>query len=134
VKAGELLSAAGLDLPTLCAELHPVDPNSVRVRSAPWVMRKVWPEGIAAMALPRRVYLSPDLLASDANRVKYLLVHELVHVRQWSDYGFFGFLRRYLGEYLRGRRQGLGHKAAYLNNRLEGEARDTEERYRDISR
>lgn len=130
MRAGDLLTAGGLTDPMLLAELHPVDIEDVRVAKAPWLLRKAWPEGIGAMALPRRIYLAPHLLEGDPRRVKYLIVHELVHVRQWSDYGFFGFLRRYLGEYLRGRRKGLGHRGAYLHNRLEAEAREVEERFR----
>jgi hypothetical protein len=52
-----------------------------------------------------------------------LLVHELVHVRQWADFGVFGFLRRYLADYLRGRFKGLGHREAYLAIGFEQEAR-----------
>lgn len=42
-----------------------------------------------------------------------LLRHELVHVRQWRTYGVVGFLRRYLGSYLRWRLRGYAHWAAY---------------------
>jgi hypothetical protein len=35
-----------------------------------------------------------------------LLLHELVHVRQWRDAGPVRFLARYLGDYLRGRLRG----------------------------
>jgi hypothetical protein len=52
------------------------------------------------------------------------LVHELVHVRQWREFGTLGFLRRYLADYFRGRRKGLGHTAAYLAIRFEVEARE----------
>ena len=37
--------------------------------------------------------------AADSAR---LLRHEEEHVRQWRELGPFGFLRRYLGAYLRG--------------------------------
>lgn len=42
-----------------------------------------------------------------------LLRHELEHVRQWRDQGVAGFLRRYLGSYLRWRLEGMTHDAAY---------------------
>lgn len=42
-----------------------------------------------------------------------LLRHELEHVRQWREQGVLGFLRRYLGAYLRQRMRGLPHWAAY---------------------
>jgi len=43
----------------------------------------------------------------------YLLTHELVHVRQYREQGFLGFLARYLSRYLRLRFDGWGHDAAY---------------------
>jgi hypothetical protein len=42
-----------------------------------------------------------------------LLRHELEHVRQWREQGVAGFLRRYLGAYLRWRLRGYPHWAAY---------------------
>jgi hypothetical protein len=51
-----------------------------------------------------------------------LLRHELQHVRQWHRYGVFGFLRRYLGGYLRWRAYGYGHWAAYRRIPFEVEA------------
>lgn len=51
-----------------------------------------------------------------------LLRHELVHVRQWRELGFAGFLVRYVGSYLRWRLRGYGHGAAYRRIPLEIEA------------
>jgi hypothetical protein len=51
-----------------------------------------------------------------------LLRHELVHVRQWRDYGVVGFLMRYLGAYLRWRAMGYRHKNAYRRIPFEIEA------------
>ena len=51
-----------------------------------------------------------------------LLRHEEVHVRQWRRLGVVGFLRRYLGAYLRGRARGYGHWGAYRRIPLEVEA------------
>lgn len=42
-----------------------------------------------------------------------LLAHELEHVRQWREQGVVGFLRAYLGGYLRWRVRGYPHQAAY---------------------
>ena len=130
MNAGFLLSVGGLDAEQLLAELHPVDPAGVRVVAAPAVLRWMWPKRIGAMATRAKIYVDPPLLAGDPRMIKYLMVHELVHVRQWSDYGFFGFLRRYASEYIRGRRKGLSHNEAYRANRLEQEARQVEERFR----
>ena len=51
-----------------------------------------------------------------------LLRHELVHVGQWRRYGVAGFLRRYLGAYLRWRLRGHPHWAAYRRIPFEVEA------------
>ena len=51
-----------------------------------------------------------------------LLRHELVHVRQWRELGFAGFLVRYLGAYAAWRLRGYGHWAAYRRIPLEIEA------------
>lgn len=51
-----------------------------------------------------------------------LLRHELVHVRQWRRFGVLGFLRRYLGAYLRWRARGYPHWGAYRRIPLEVEA------------
>ena len=51
-----------------------------------------------------------------------LLRHERVHVRQWREFGFVGFLTRYVGAYLRWRLRGYGHWAAYRRIPLEIEA------------
>ena len=51
-----------------------------------------------------------------------LLRHEEEHVRQWRELGYTRFLRQYLGAYLRFRRQGFGHQAAYRLIPLEVEA------------
>jgi hypothetical protein len=44
---------------------------------------------------------------------RYLLAHELVHVRQYRERGIPGFLARYLGRYVLLRLDGWGHDAAY---------------------
>ena len=51
-----------------------------------------------------------------------LLRHEAEHVRQWRELGAVEFVRQYLGAYLRWRRQGFGHQAAYRLIPLEVQA------------
>jgi len=58
-----------------------------------------------------------------------LLRHEEEHVRQWRELGSAEFLRQYLGAYLRWRRQGFGHLAAYRLIPLEVEAEAAAERF-----
>ena len=53
---------------------------------------------------------------------EHLLRHEQEHVRQWRRLGVVGFLRRYVGAYLRGRARGYGHRGAYRRIPLEVEA------------
>jgi hypothetical protein len=57
-----------------------------------------------------------------------LLRHELVHVGQWRTFGVFGFLRRYLGAYLRWRVRRYPHWAAYRRIPFEIEAEWTARR------
>ena len=57
-----------------------------------------------------------------------LLAHEAVHVEQWRRLGAVGFLRQYLGAYLRWRARGYGHWAAYRRIPLEVEAEWTTRR------
>ncbi len=54
----------------------------------------------------------------------HLMRHEQEHLRQWRELGFFGFLRQYLGAYLKGRVKGFPHRAAYRLIPLEVEARE----------
>ena len=123
MNAGRLLAASGLDSFRLRLLIHPVEPESVEVRPAPALLRRVWGKGIKAMTIRNRVYVEPGLLDTPSPRGGLLLVHELVHVRQWTDLGVLGFLRRYLTDYLSGRFKGLGHRKAYLAIGLEQEAR-----------
>jgi hypothetical protein len=51
-----------------------------------------------------------------------LLRHELEHVRQWRSHGAPGFVRRYVGSYVRLRLRGYGHWAAYRRIPLEVQA------------
>ena len=58
-----------------------------------------------------------------------LLRHEAEHVRQWRELGAVEFLRQYLGAYVRWRRHGFGHQAAYRLIPLEVEAEAAAERF-----
>ncbi len=118
-----MLRAGGMDYVRVRLLIDPVDPESVRVRSAPAVMRRLWGRGISAMTLGRTIFLDPPLMTAAQHRPGVLLVHELVHVRQWGELGVIRFLWRYLTGYLGGRWKGLSHRAAYLAIPLEVEAR-----------
>ena len=95
------------------AHVDGVDTARARVVVVP-----VLTPGVAAMTLGRWI-LVRNRHQSDVG----LLAHELVHVEQWRTHGVVGFLRDYLGAYVRGRRAGLGHQAAYRAIPFEAEAR-----------
>lgn len=118
-----MLSAGGIDSVRLRLLIHPVDPDSVRVRSAPGLMRRLWGRDISGMTLGKTIFLDPDLMAAAQHLPGLLLVHELIHVRQWGELGVIRFLWSYLSAYVGGRWKGLGHRAAYLAIPLEEEAR-----------
>ena len=123
MNAGQMLRAGGIDSVRVRLLIHPIDPESVRVRSAPGVMRRLWGRDISAMTLGHNIFVDPAVLTSAKHRPGQLLVHELVHVRQWGELGVIRFLWRYLSGYLGGRWKGLGHHASYLAIPLEVEAR-----------
>ena len=120
-----MLRAGGIDSLRVRLLIHPIDPESVRVRAAPAVMRRLWGRDISAMTLGKTIFIDPSLMTAARHRPGVLLVHELVHVRQWGELGVMRFLWRYLTGYLRGRWKGLSHRAAYLAIPLEVEARVT---------
>ena len=88
-------------------------PSTVKVVPVRWL-----PTGATAMTLGRMILVRRDHLDDEA-----LMVHEMVHVRQWEELGVPGFLWRYLSAYARGRLRGLSHDAAYRAIPLEEEAR-----------
>lgn len=130
--AGEALRAAGLDTEELRAAIHPVDPDRVTLRPAPSWLTRLWGRGTGAMTIGARVFVRPDILAGPPDPLGRLVVHELVHARQWSDYGTFGFLRRYLARYVGGVLRGLGHRSSYRANPYEAEAREVADRYGNL--
>ena len=81
--------------------------------------------GASAIVFGRRVFLSPagSACVEDAAGAAFrLLAHELSHVAQYRRLGAAIFLGRYVGEYLRGRFDGLDHRKAYLAISFEREA------------
>jgi hypothetical protein len=72
---------------------------------------------VIALTLGRTIYVARD--AVDIDR---LIRHELAHVKQVGRLGFFRFLFRYVREYVRNRRRGLGAAEAYRRISFEEEA------------
>ena len=70
-----------------------------------------------AMVLGKTIHLF-GVSKTDFLQNEKWLKHELCHIKQFKQYGFFNFVVRYLWESLR---------KGYYNNRFEVEARNAEE-------
>jgi hypothetical protein len=130
--AADFLDTAGLDPERLRAVLPAVDPARVPVRPAPAWFRALWVRGIQAIALPWAIYMVPDTYVRCRDHgdrsTGALIVHELTHIEQWRR-GGTRHTFQYIGDYLGGRRRGLGHWDAYRAIRSEAEARDVAGRF-----
>ncbi|MGV3758253.1 MAG: hypothetical protein ACO1PW_01765 [Actinomycetota bacterium] len=82
-----------------------------------WVVSRFVAPGASATTIGPFVFITER--GVDRPRLR---AHELVHVRQWRTLGVLGFLRRYLGAYLRWRLRRYPHWAAYRRIPLEIEA------------
>jgi hypothetical protein len=102
-----------------CPHIHPAD---VPIRSAPAWLRALGARDVSGMCLPWGVYLWPGAGEESPRTRAALVCHELVHADQWREFGVLGFVRRYVGDYIRGRAGGLDHRAAYLAIDLERDA------------
>ena len=98
----------------------------------------MWFVRMSAITLGRHVFVSPPLVRKDSEEravlAGRLLVHEAVHVLQYEERGFVGFLFKYLRGYWRALRLGksLGaaaRMAAYMEIEEEREAREAEHAY-----
>jgi len=66
-------------------------------------------------------------MRGDRDRLARLVIHELVHVRQYKAVGYLRFVLSYLKEYWMGRAGGKSSRQAYLDISLEREAREVTE-------
>jgi hypothetical protein len=89
--------------------------KSWRAKIAGWVLRG----NRTAIVFGSTIHLC-NITTKDFIADKPLACHELTHVLQYRQYGYFGFLRRYLWECV---------KHGYYNNRFEKEARAAEKNY-----
>ncbi|HXI13926.1 MAG TPA: DUF4157 domain-containing protein [Thermoanaerobaculia bacterium] len=97
----------------------------VRPRFPRWLAPLVRGD-VVAITLGRSIYLREGLARGAESELTRILLHELVHVRQVAELGLFRFVFRYLRDYLRLRRSGLGPSAAYAAIPFEIEARKAE--------
>ena len=123
MNAGRILERAGHDLGRVRTALAPVDPERVNVWPASKRFRRLWRPGVGALTLGSVVFVDPCVLGDD-ERLARVVIHELVHVRQFEEEGWFAFLWRYVLGYLAGRRSGLTSRDAYLAIPAEKEARE----------
>ncbi len=109
--------------PEYLARIHPIAPESVTVVSAPRLLRTVWGKSTGAMTLGNRILVDPVVLERGGRELTALLMHEMVHARQWQEMGPRRFLASYLRQYMVARVTGANHRDAYLAIGAEVEAR-----------
>ncbi|CAN5847921.1 hypothetical protein BH23ACT4_BH23ACT4_17000 [soil metagenome] len=109
--------------PVYLERIHPVTPESVTVASAPRLMQAVWGRDTGAMTLGNRIFVDPVVLQRGGRELTALLMHEMVHSRQWQVMGPRRFLASYLRQYMVARVTGANHRDAYLAIGAEVEAR-----------
>lgn len=129
MNAARVLAAAGVDTDRLREDLAPIDPETVNVWPAGRFVRILWRSGVRGVTLFRLVLADPEILGGDQRRLARFVVHELVHVRQFAELGYFRFMTRYLTEYWKARLSGQDHQAAYLGISAEVEAREIAGRF-----
>lgn len=87
----------------------------VRIQKVP-----ILPRGSSGMTIRYLILLKAD---DDRAGTRKLLAHELVHVRQYAELGYFRFSYRYLRDYFRNLIELRRHRPAYLAIGAEIEAR-----------
>ena len=128
MNAGRLLRESGYDNDALRARIAPVDPDRVNIWPASMPLRRFWRAGIKGVTLWKWILVDPEVLRrGDRDRLARLVVHELVHLRQFAQSGYLRFISRYLTEYWRGRVGGKSAREAYLDISAEREAREVTE-------
>ena len=128
MNAGRLLREVGYDTDALRVRIAPVDPDTVNVWPASPFFRRFWRHGIRGVTHGRFVFVEPDVMRGDPERFARLVVHELIHVRQFVAAGYFRFVTSYLREYWKGRIGGKSPGDAYRDIVYEQEARELTER------
>lgn len=125
--AADPLIAANIDLQRLSTACPGLDPFTVEVRPAPWILRRIVPNNIAAVALPWAIYVLPEHFAKPRRELAPLIAHELTHMHQWRTDGVLEMSARYVADYLRQRRRAGSHWDAYQGIQYEVDARSAAE-------
>lgn len=124
MNAGRVLRRAGYDSEALRVRIAPVDPDEINVWPASRLFRRFWRSGIRGVTHWRFVFVDAELMRGDPERLARLVIHELVHVRQYIAAGYFRFVASYIREYWIGRIGGKSPRQAYVDISLEREARE----------
>lgn len=96
------------------------------------MFRKLWRPGIGGVTHWKWIFVDPRLMRGDRKQLARLVIHELVHVRQFEQLGYLTFLTRYIWDYLIGRWGGKDRRQAYMDIAAEAEARDMVSKIIDI--
>lgn len=115
--------------PGYLARIQPISPETVTVVTAPRLLRSFWAAKTGAMTIGNRIFVDPEILERGGPGLTALLMHEMVHARQWQERGPFAFLASYLRQYLVARVTGASHREAYLAIEAEVEAREIATRF-----
>lgn len=124
MNAGRILRKAGYDTDAFRVRIAPVDPDHINVWPASRIFRRFWRSGIRGVTHWRFVFVAPEMMRGDPERLARLVIHELVHVRQYLAAGYLRFVTSYLKEYWIGRIGGKSPRQAYLDISMEREARE----------
>lgn len=124
MNAGRILRQAGYDTEAFRVRIAPVDPDQINVWPASRLFRRFWLSGIKGMTQGRFVFVDPDLMRGEPEYLARLVVHEMVHIRQYLAAGYLRFVIGYLKEYWIGRLGGKSPRQAYLDISVEKEARE----------
>lgn len=127
MNAGRLLRETGYDVGALSAHIAPIDPDRVNLWPASSMARRFWRTGIKGVTQWRWVLVDPETLRGDRDLLARLVIHELVHLRQFRDQGFLRFMTGYVAQYWAARMRGFTPRQAYLDIKAEREARETTE-------
>lgn len=125
MNAGRLLRETGYDGDVLNERIAPIDPHRVNVWPASALVRRFWRTGIKGVTQWRWVLVDPETMRGDPDRLARLVIHELVHLRQFRERGLLMFMIRYMYQYWAGRLRGASSRQAYLDIDVENEARET---------
>lgn len=128
MNAGRLLQETGYDTDALRVRIAPVNPEKINLWPASRLFRRFWRHGIKAVTQGKVIFVDPDLLKGDEERLARLVVHELIHVRQYVAAGYLRFVTSYLKDYWKGRMGGKSPYDAYRDVAHEQEARELTER------